>query len=88
MEKQLFVKFAHLIEKDNDIPDYKKEDLPRIMGLCNRKGVSLSHEDAVDLWDGVSSSRDAGWLFLPDSDDELWGIIVDYVNEFAEHMGY
>jgi hypothetical protein len=58
------------------------EDVNRITGLAIRRGYALSDEDAILAWEHHSESVCAGWLQLPQDDDELWSIIFDLVTPF------
>lgn len=50
-------------------------DVERIQRVALSHGVLLGWMDAYSLWDNHSDSYAAGWLFLPDNDDELWNTI-------------
>lgn len=57
-----------------DRPEYRS-DIERIVKVAFSHGVVLTLGQAERVWEEYSESSCASWLFLPDSDDELWRII-------------
>lgn len=55
-------------------PEYI-EDTKRIVKVAFENGFILSILEAEELWEEYSDSMAAGWMGLPDSDEELWAII-------------
>jgi len=47
-------------------------DVRRIVAVAAEHGVILSAVEANAAWEEHSDMLCAGWLFLPESDDELW----------------
>ena len=54
----------------NYSPEYP-QDVERIQKILASEGHSVSKEDAEKLWSDHSYSSAAGWLILPDDDDDL-----------------
>lgn len=54
------------------------EDVDRIVNTCNRNGYAISRQDAVAIWERKSEAWAAGWLILPEDDDELIQDILFY----------
>lgn len=57
-----------------DRPEYI-EDTKRIVKVSFDNGVILSLKEAEDLWQEHSSGMAAGWLYLPNKDEDLWAIL-------------
>ena len=56
------------------------EDAQRIQGiLLTRFHAQASLSDCESLWAAVSESYSACWMFLPETDDELEGMLMDFV---------
>ena len=51
------------------------EDCDRIIKLADEHGWDLSTADAVTVWEFYSGWLCAGWMGLPESDEELWWIL-------------
>jgi hypothetical protein len=61
------------------------DDCQRIQAIAlERHGLEISLAEAQELWDDYSDKFCAGWLFLPDSDNELSDIIAGYIDRDAE----
>jgi hypothetical protein len=58
--------------------DYPKDCL-RIQRVCLEKGYYGGISECEDIWQEYSTELCAGWLFLPDTDEELWLQIEKYV---------
>jgi len=54
-------------------------DCERIVNIALDHRYLLSVSQAEDVWSEVSEMYAAGWLFLPDSDDELWADIEAFL---------
>lgn len=64
--------------------DCYAEDTKRIRDVVRAKGYQCSLEQAKALWSEYSDSMAAGWLHLPDDDDELFGCISHYIIEDSD----
>lgn len=51
------------------------DDIKRIVRVCAHNGVIITLKEAEEAWEHYSETLAAGWLILPDSDEELWKII-------------
>jgi hypothetical protein len=47
-------------------------DVIRIQKVLSIHDILLSRNDCNCLWEDYSEMRSAGWLGLPDTDEELW----------------
>jgi len=61
------------------------EDIIRMQRLLAENGYSSDASDCDKLWREYSDSMAAGWLYLPETDDELWSIIWPYVEKELEN---
>ena len=50
-------------------------DVARIIHVAAAHGVVLSALEAEKAWDDYSESLCAGWIILPESDDEIWSCL-------------
>lgn len=50
-------------------------DVARIQRVAMAHGFVLTPMQAEQVWDLYSDSMAAGWMGLPESDEELWEII-------------
>lgn len=55
------------------------EDVFRLCEVLKCHGYSADLEDCEDLWNDYSDMRAAGWLGMPDDDEELWQCVCDDV---------
>lgn len=58
-------------------------DCRRIQECLYNHGYMSDLQDCYDLWEDVSEDYCAGWLFLPDNEEELWRYIESKVKEIA-----
>jgi hypothetical protein len=66
------------IVKINDDSSYNHRwigDVKRIQQVLKNNGYSSLLKDCGDLWDEYSETWCAGWLGLPETDEELWEIL-------------
>jgi len=55
-------------------PEYS-EDTLRVQSVAMDRGVTLTLQQAEDVWLRYSESMAAGWMNLPNDDEELWETI-------------
>lgn len=75
--------------------DYRRydhsEDVRRIVIVAAKNDTFVTPDDAHAAWARVSEMSAAGWLFLPEDDDDLWhevhGQIVD-LSQSCKHPEY
>lgn len=63
------------------VPEFKEmypADVDRIIRVCADKGYEILRSDAVAAWDAYSDSMCAGWMMLPDDDDDIFDTIMTY----------
>ena len=58
--------------------EHYPEDVDRIVKVCHDKGYTITRRTAVEIWEEHSESMAAGWLFLPDSDIQIFEIVIRY----------
>jgi hypothetical protein len=56
-------------------------DVRRIREVALRHGVTLDDDQAEAAWENYSDSMAAGWMGLPDSDDDLWSTVSAHLVE-------
>ena len=54
------------------------QDVQRIMKVAFVHGVILTAYEASQAWSEHSDDYAAGWLFLPESDEDLWNQLPDW----------
>lgn len=70
------------IIKINDNSNYTHrwiDDVKRIQEVLLNNGYSSLLKDCGDLWEAYSDSYAAGWLGLPEDDEELWNILENLI---------
>lgn len=60
------------------------EDCKRIQKVLEQNDTEATLAECEELWIEWSSSLSAGWLFLPETDDEIWEILGEKVRERRE----
>lgn len=60
---------------------YHREDVARIVQVCESKGYFISPSDAQEAWEMFSSSMCAGWLILPADDKDIFSEMMLYCDE-------
>ena len=58
-----------------------QRDINRIVSVCQDRGYVISPEDAQTVWETYSESMAAGWMGLPDTNTELFTIVLQYSEE-------
>ena len=58
-----------------------QHDVERIVRIAATRGYILSPADAQAAWEAYSESMAAGWLGLPEDDNELWWNVEYYLVE-------
>lgn len=71
-----------MIEKINndpfdeyDVPDRYRADCLVIQQVLLNHGYTSDIQDCYELWSDYSDRYAAGWINLPDKDDEIWSCI-------------
>ena len=52
-------------------------DILRIVQVCADRNISITPSEAQELWKIHSDNNCAGWLILPENDNELFEIIIE-----------
>ncbi len=60
--KKLYLPFEHRY----------RDDVERIHKILLDRGYDSTLEDCARLWDEYSDSMAAGWMILPDTDEEVF----------------
>lgn len=61
---------------DNNFEHRHISDVFRIQQVCEQNGYEADLQACAYLWDEYSDSYAAGWLGMPESDDDLWSEII------------
>ena len=61
-------------------------DIQRMIKVCNDRGINISPKLAKKLWSRYSDNLCACWLYLPDSDEELFEILVNITKEYIKEL--
>lgn len=68
---------------DDELNEYgqrHKGDAEIIRNVLVKKGyINAGLNDAIHLWCEYSDSYAAGWLGLPDDEEDIWNCIKDYI---------
>ncbi len=64
---RLIVKSWHEYQED-----YYSDDITRMRQICHRKGFETTRADVTEAWAHHSERVCAGWLVLPEDDEELF----------------
>lgn len=55
-----------------------EDDVNRIVGICYEHGYEVSTKDACQIWKDYSESMAAGWMCLPETDQYILDIVLDF----------
>lgn len=70
----------NLFDNDTLVEDYQhnyKEDIKRMMEVCKTYGFEITPYEADVFWCNFSNRVYAGWLSLPNDDEDLIFILKD-----------
>lgn len=56
-------------------------DVKRLQRVMLQNGYESDLRSVAGLWDDYSDTYAAGWIGLPENDEELWGILRNKINE-------
>lgn len=77
------VSYSSILHGGDALPDYRLKDLEDcqlIKKVLRDKGfINAGLVDAMCLWSEYSDSYAAGWLGLPDNDEEIYECIQPYI---------
>ena len=71
-----------------------KDDIKKIREVVLTKTqVTITAEEACNLWETYSDKYAAGWIFLPETTEEIWSALstidlTDYVGWTASDLKY
>ena len=54
------------------------EDVERIVKVFKNKDIEITPDEANELWDRYSDDLCASWIGLPDNDNKLFDIVIEY----------
>lgn len=63
-------------KEDHVIPRARREDVIRIRKALWDGGMNTYLVDAYYMWGEYSDSLSAGWIILPETDEEIFNILV------------
>lgn len=56
-------------------------NVERIKNVCHQNGYEADLEDCANIWEDYSDMNAAGWINLPEDDEDLWFIIKNEVKK-------
>lgn len=56
------------------------DDIRRIKNILLHRGYNATLTNSEQLWDRYSDSMAAGWMTLPENDEEVFECISYYIN--------
>jgi hypothetical protein len=68
---------ARLTPPFEEEDDYYRSDITRMVRVCREAGYTLSRSAARRIWDQHSARFAAGWLILPERDEDLLQELID-----------
>lgn len=71
-----------------DVPDNRVEDSRRIMKALRDAEIRVSLYDAFYAWDTYSDSMCAGWMRLPETDEEIVTTLSYLVEDSYDWCSY
>lgn len=69
-----------LRRQDSEFGDYE-QDVRRIVRAFAASGYEISANEAYEAWQQYSDGMSAGWLFLPELDEEVFSAIFSLFYE-------
>ena len=58
------------------------EDVKRIQSVLLVNGYEADLKDCADLWEEYSDDMCAGWIGLPEDDEDLWMTIENRIEKY------
>jgi len=71
---------------DDEFLAYSDEEITRIVELFKVKGFFITRQQASFLWEVHSHDWAANWLSLPQKDEHLWKVMLDYWKISKRHI--
>ena len=72
------------IIKEDDYIHRHHSDVERLQRVMLQNGYEADLRSAADIWEEYSDDYAAGWLGMPENDDELWETIESRVEREAK----
>lgn len=73
------MKLIEYLKKEDEYKNiYWAEDVKRIVEVMKKRDIEVTPTEAEDIWDLYSDDCFAQWLGLPDDDEQLFNIIIEY----------
>jgi hypothetical protein len=72
---------SRLVFRPPEPEERHSSDIDRMLNVCEERGYTISRGDARRAWEDYSEVACAGWLFLPEEDDELFAILRNRCTE-------
>ena len=71
-----------------DYSNYREDSILRMMKICIERNILATEEQVVDAWEGYSDSMCAGWMLLPDNDDDVFVLLEPHlITHRCPHCG-
>ena len=64
------------INNDKNFQHRHLSDVERIQSCCLQHGYEADLKECADIWNNYSNMFAAGWMGLPNDDEELWNCII------------
>lgn len=58
------------------------DDVRKIVKVFDAKGYRIAEEDARAAWEKYSETMCAGWLILPEKNEDIFNAIIEYFDEW------
>ena len=69
------------IIKEDDYRHRHHHDVVRLQTVMRLNGYEADLRSAAGIWEDYSDTYAAGWMCLPEDDEDLWGAIKDSVEK-------
>lgn len=69
------------LQREGEMDSVFEDDIERIISVAGKHNIMIEPEAAHDIWGEISSGWAAGWLDLPQDDDDLWEMMRPYLRK-------
>lgn len=73
-----------LCPSDDCPSQHEAKDVERLVRILAAHGHQMTAAQAVELWEAYSETYFAGWLTLPDTDEDVARLILPFVTQPKE----
>lgn len=76
------MKLIDYLKEENSYENiYWADDVRRIVEVMKKRDIEVTPSEAEELWDMYSDDLCAQWLGLPDNDEEIFNILIEYAKQ-------